>query len=65
MCMIGARAEIWSPECAKSRLNKLTSICNLNFSRGIAYNTPDSLEWGREGKEGVGQGSEREEKIEG
>jgi hypothetical protein len=39
------------------------SICNLNFFPG--YNTPDSLEWGREGKEGVGQRSEREGKIEG
>jgi hypothetical protein len=29
-----------------------TSICILIFPR---YNTSDSLEWGREGKEGVGQ----------
>jgi hypothetical protein len=32
----------------------------LKFFPG--YNTPDSLEWGREGKEGVGQRSKRREK---
>jgi hypothetical protein len=55
----GAGAEIWSPECAKSRLYE-----HLQFKFFPGYNTPDSFEWGRERKEGVGQRSEMEGKIE-
>jgi hypothetical protein len=52
----GAGREIWSPECVKSRLR-----ASAIFFPG--YNTPNSLEWGREEKEGVEQSSEREEKL--